>query len=244
MLDCPRERNLVALMREVREILNGLNIEFWLDTGTLLGAVRDGEVIPWEYDVDLGAWKNSITKDKKKLLVKQLEQAGFDVGVYDTNINVRKAGEERFWLDINFFSFNNNYAILPKLFPSNIIGRILSSLIYIFTAPLHCLVFKEKPFVKRLVHRTLITIARLTPPFLRILLVRTGTAVYKKIGSKDVSWVVPNHYFSNLSTVTFYGMEFKVPAEIEAYVAFRYGEDWRTPKKDWLTEKDDGAVAH
>ncbi|GAI37287.1 unnamed protein product [marine sediment metagenome] len=68
-------------------------------------------------------------------------------------------------------------------------------------------------------------------------------AVYEKIGSEDVSWIVPSKFFSKLDTMKFYDMEFKVPDKTEEYLAYRYGKDWRIPKKDWLTERDDGAVA-
>lgn len=42
----------------------------------------------------------------------------------------------------------------------------------------------------------------------------------------------------------FYGMEFKVPAETEEYLAYRYGKNWRTPKRDYVYYKDDGAITN
>ena len=33
------------------------NIEFWLECGALLGAVRNGKIIPRQDDIDLGAWE-------------------------------------------------------------------------------------------------------------------------------------------------------------------------------------------
>ncbi len=55
--------------------------------------------------------------------------------------------------------------------------------------------------------------------------------------------VTPSHYFMNLSTIEFYGMEFRVPAETVEYLAHHYGKDWRIPQKDWDTIRDDGAIA-
>ncbi len=37
----------------MKEKLDALNIPFWLAWGTLLGAVRDNDIIPWDRDVDL-----------------------------------------------------------------------------------------------------------------------------------------------------------------------------------------------
>lgn len=68
-------------------------------------------------------------------------------------------------------------------------------------------------------------------------------AACKRMKFRDVSWIVPNRYFNKFSTMQFYGMEVKVPAKKEEYLAYRYGEDWQIPRRDWITEEEDGAVA-
>ena len=73
-------------------------------------------------------------------------------------------------------------------------------------------------------------------------LAKIVTLIYKGIGSKDVSEVIPADYFRDLATMTFYGMEFRVPAKKEELLAFRYGENWRIPRRDWITSRDDGVV--
>lgn len=40
---------------------NGID-EFWLDKGTLLGAVRGGDLIRWEYDVDISMMEATCEK--------------------------------------------------------------------------------------------------------------------------------------------------------------------------------------
>ena len=245
-----KDHDLVEYMREVREILNDLGIEFWLDGATLLGAVRDGEIVPWDHDIDFTIWKESIAGDKGKTLIRRLREEGFKVGIYDININVRKfhvldtrkSDRERVWLDINLFDYDDTYAILPHFYPCNITGRIMSYSTPILVAPQHCYVRAEEPFFKRSIRRILITVARATPIFLRKLYVRIGTIILEKIGSRNEPHRIPIHYFTNLKTIRFYDMDFKVPAETEEYLAFRYGKNWRTPIQDWVTERDDGAI--
>lgn len=55
---------------EIKAILDRLKIKFWLLAGTLLGAVRDKNFIPWDYDIDLTIlakdWRLSIREEFRK----------------------------------------------------------------------------------------------------------------------------------------------------------------------------------
>lgn len=52
---------------EIKEILDRLKIKFWLLAGTLLGAVREKDFIPWDYDMDITIlardWRLSICEE-------------------------------------------------------------------------------------------------------------------------------------------------------------------------------------
>ena len=60
----------VMLLSRVVDIIEDVEIEYWLEGGTCLGAVRDGHFIPWDHDVDLGIKFDS--EEKISLLIKQL----------------------------------------------------------------------------------------------------------------------------------------------------------------------------
>lgn len=47
--------HLVHVMRLVAQELDARGIQWWIDYGTLLGALRHGGLIPWDNDIDLGA---------------------------------------------------------------------------------------------------------------------------------------------------------------------------------------------
>ena len=48
-----RQRNLSKMLYDIIESLNKNNVDYWVDYGTLLGLVRDGDVILGDNDIDI-----------------------------------------------------------------------------------------------------------------------------------------------------------------------------------------------
>ena len=57
-----KERYVVETLRAVKKVLEEEGVIFWLDSGGLLGAVRDRKLIPWDHDVEVGVWEEDISK--------------------------------------------------------------------------------------------------------------------------------------------------------------------------------------
>ena len=56
------------------KICRQYNIEYWLDSGTLLGAVRHGGFIPWDVDVDVCVHRKDYLKLRKIMLAELPKQ--------------------------------------------------------------------------------------------------------------------------------------------------------------------------
>ncbi len=65
--------NCIASLLKIKSILDSFAIPFWLDWGTLLGCVRDGDLIPHDNDIDVGILAESWTPQ----LAQALRDHGF-----------------------------------------------------------------------------------------------------------------------------------------------------------------------
>jgi hypothetical protein len=61
--ECCRE-HVTRLLHECTTALDQAGIHYWLDYGALLGAVRDGGMIPWDNDADIGILASDYLKLK------------------------------------------------------------------------------------------------------------------------------------------------------------------------------------
>jgi phosphorylcholine metabolism protein LicD len=64
----------------VFNILEKNSVRYWLEGGSLLGAARHNDIIPWDYDVDLGIYEEDIKNCKHILKAKEgqyVDEEGF-----------------------------------------------------------------------------------------------------------------------------------------------------------------------
>ena len=52
----------LAILREIHQVCQRNGIDYWLDGGTMLGAMRHGGFIPWDDDIDIAMRKTDIPR--------------------------------------------------------------------------------------------------------------------------------------------------------------------------------------
>jgi hypothetical protein len=68
----------VKLIALVLKEFSNLHINYWIEYGTLLGAVREKGFIPWDSEFDVGIWLNDYLKHKEHLDNK-FREIGFNI---------------------------------------------------------------------------------------------------------------------------------------------------------------------
>ena len=68
-----------ALLKEAKQIMDQLGVVFFLRQGTCLGAIRDGAIIPWDDDVDLGSIfeTDGVTEEMIETVASAFEDRGY-----------------------------------------------------------------------------------------------------------------------------------------------------------------------
>ena len=111
------QRYILHVLREVTRVLEELKIPYFMQGGTMLGAIRHGGFIPWDDDVDLGiprADYDRLLKEVSARLPENLELQTYDdetdhhyyfARIVDTRYQIRRMGSieerlENIWVDL------------------------------------------------------------------------------------------------------------------------------------------------
>ena len=78
------------ILIEIKELMNDLNITFFLRHGTCLGAVRDGQLIKWDDDLDIGSIIGMDDLDEKSIYdtVDNFKLNGFETEVNESPFHI------------------------------------------------------------------------------------------------------------------------------------------------------------
>lgn len=221
------EKRWVENLGDVKQILDDAGVRYWLDFGTLLGAVRAGKFIPWDTDIDLGAIHTEAGRIISK--IPEFEQAGFTVDITDTGVEFfRDPG----WGGIGLFRLRGNSIWTPGTCKRSKFHQVTR---YFDLLGMR-LPYRDCPGRTRIPPQEKIAFA-LIPGFTDHLLRKFLFRLYQWTGAKYGARVMPKSYFENLDSISFYGMRFNIPSPVYDYLSLLYGESWRTPDPTWIYDE-------
>uniref|UniRef100_K3WSA9 LicD/FKTN/FKRP nucleotidyltransferase domain-containing protein n=1 Tax=Globisporangium ultimum (strain ATCC 200006 / CBS 805.95 / DAOM BR144) TaxID=431595 RepID=K3WSA9_GLOUD len=93
----PRERTetILSLVKTLTKLLDERDLDYWLDSGTLLGQSRQQSVILWDNDADIGITMQTYTFLRDNAMKPSIASASsYELQVYESDVN---PGLDRDW---------------------------------------------------------------------------------------------------------------------------------------------------
>ena len=240
---------LLKILKNVKLVLEKHSIDYWLDCGTLLGAIRDGQLIKWDTDIDIGCWKNKNDYLIKKILRKEFMTLGYNVYLTDYFINIHDPKYSNYNVDINFYSKYANWAITP----SNCLLPYLKDPLPIFINHLIRFIYNNRLYLKKYhsmvkyfikIYFSLIRyIFLILPPNWQDIFLDKLIILRQKL-TDHKNEAVEKHYFWDLVQFNVFNGAYPVPKKYREYLTCRYGSNWETPIQKWDNAKQDKTVKH
>lgn len=111
----------VKNLKDIKGILDELNIPFWLDDGTCLGAYRDKDFCEGdEDDIDLGVWSDSLKY--QDTIIEKAKSIGFELHhKWELEITIKRNGSK---IDI-FFNRKKGEEAYTHLYDGNKIAKYM-----------------------------------------------------------------------------------------------------------------------
>ncbi len=125
---------MLDILIEIDKICRKHNIEYWLEAGTLLGAVRHGGFIPWDDDIDITISRKDYKRLKAVLQDELNENFIFVDSSVDSNFfdNCARVKDRRTYIDNRLYKYQKEQGLfvdiftveeMPSLIVKNIIDR-------------------------------------------------------------------------------------------------------------------------
>lgn len=106
--------------------------EYWICNGTLLGIIRDRQLIPWDLEIDIGVLKENFSKENAK---KAFLRNGFELHDYGKKSDHITFIKDKIRVDINIYVLRDDkYETLWRIPRYSIAERVINRLIRVFNS--------------------------------------------------------------------------------------------------------------
>ena len=230
---------LAPAILEVMDVARAHGVECWLCYGALLGLVREGRLLPWNNDAELGCWYGEKSSDKFCAITDELNKRGYHTNYYSSNGSIA-ARRQGVIVNVNCFWMEGDYVVRPHE-AASVYGHtpFVAYLLYwvatlMVSYPAGFLGNGFRPLSRsEFVQIFLASSFRMLPKETRRKLYLELLKWTRKCGGVFQKTGIPSTYFNKFVMRDFYGGQVLVPDEPERLLRCIYGEAWRIPKDNW-----------
>lgn len=218
-----KELTLLAL-KKAKSVFEKNSIQYWLERGTLLGAIREKGFIPWDTDADLGLWYISLPA-----LLRCKDEFGPEFELYYTN---------------------GHFSIRDKATKEGLVCLLLRAVYkgkyqwILYYPPLTFMVFAllgqdtfyyDSSFKKINIDlpKGFVSLMQKIPNgfrnFIMFFIFKTQIT-FRLFRRRTVADGSP---FSGFKMFQFIDAEYPVPEDYKKYLTDFFGDDWMIPKPGW-----------
>jgi hypothetical protein len=242
-----------SLLREFKS----RGVTCWLDSGSLLGLVRNGHLNHWEKDIDLGIWIDDLEvardvckgiMDRFSLKYREKWARSIPYALLLNSSNKKRPFMLPIAVHVFYRKGDNAWSIQPhslvaarSKYPKYIYrelignrrGTQLEKLKFVAKYPKYAMsIFIDKLNLNGTIGRRLRHIERERSLAEKMLM---------NVFNEMFEWTIPARYFDELTPLNEEYPYVLIPAAPDEYLQARYGE-WRVAVQDWFYVVDDGCI--
>lgn len=246
------QAELLKLLRILDKVCRESNIEYWLEAGTLLGAVRHQGFIPWDDDIDI-----SVPAESYLQLISALDaesKTNKDIFLYYEHNNVPRNGFEKLATTKMMMQMNGMLnACFIDIFPARVINKndkkkdldIISANQYFDSGSAAKIgVEVDKKYIKSSFKDAFLEKKKFTQyyhfEYLPSCNYKGEDGVVKRTSMEyylDIDSCFPYSDVFPLQKIIFEGFEFSCPNKVENYLTIWFGDYMTLPPKSQQVAK-------
>lgn len=229
-------------LRAISEACSDAGLTFWLTSGTLLGCISRGSILPMDRDVDLGTWETNRAELDKAII--DLQSQGFQVTRrYDPEHDCEKGMVTLIRggvpIDIKVYTRKGEYMVRGIHQSHSVFSQKLWDLIDLMYFRSDYSSIRERRKAIMSLYCFVARVATMIPRLLGLKIVKGLCAWWRRLDVTVGLEVLPVKYPDSLKTVMFYGTEVRVFESNIEYLDEEYGPGWdqHNPNGKGGTEK-------
>ncbi len=232
------QKKMVGILVEFDRICRENNITWWLDSGTLLGAVRHGGFIPWDDDMDICVMRRDYRRLRRILCAYKSDRYVYRCIENDPD-HTNPFGKFRLIQanDLDPKAPRSPYVVGMDVFSIEKTSRFASHLAKFFYQNMqHPTNYIKSPKLRHLAKRIVevLNFGLLLPLCRLIGLINPKKQYYYELGS---GFYGQPYYLKDifpLGTATFEGVEFPAPRDVDSYLRNLYGDWHKLPSEEQI----------